>query len=82
MGQAGVDVKLYGDARKLIPYSIECKASEVLKIPEWVKQAKENKEKDNDWLLIVKQSRQEPIVFMELETFLNLLQDKIDLKES
>lgn len=69
MGQSGVDVRLVGIALKLIALSIECKAQESWSVHDWIKQARENKLPNTDWLLIAKSSRNKPIVFMDSEAF-------------
>jgi hypothetical protein len=80
MGQAGTDIKLYGKAKEMFPYSIECKAQENLSIPAWVKQARANLIKGTEWLLFSKQSRQEPLVIMEAKHFFSLLAELLKLK--
>ena len=42
MGESGEDIKLSPAARKLIPYSFECKNQEKLNIWEALSQAEEN----------------------------------------
>ena len=42
MGESGEDIKLSPAARKLIPYSIECKNQEKLNIWEGLSKAEEN----------------------------------------
>lgn len=73
MGQSGVDIKFYGLARRLFPFSIECKAQEKLAVPQWIKQAKSSLIKGTTWLLFIKQNRQEPLVMMEAKEFFKLL---------
>lgn len=72
MGQSGVDVRLIGIALKLIALSIECKAQESWSVHDWIKQARENKLPDTEWLLIAKSSRNKPIVFMDMDAFLRM----------
>jgi len=80
MGQAGVDIKLYGEAKKLFPYSIECKAQETYSIPAWTKQAKAALVKGTNWILLTKQSRQEPLAIMEAKHFFELIAENLRLK--
>ena len=71
MGQHGTDVCLRGDMYQKFPFDIECKSCETLSIPEWVRQARENKKENRDWLLVFKKQTigHEPLVVMEWETF-------------
>jgi hypothetical protein len=72
MGQAGTDIKLYGKAAKLFPFSVECKSQETWAVPAWVRQAKENENEGTNWLLICKKNREKPIVVMDAEVFFKL----------
>lgn len=73
MGQTGTDVRLVADAKELFPWSVECKWQEQWSIHEFIKQAKENRKKGTDWLLVLRRSRQEPVVVLEAEVFFGLL---------
>jgi hypothetical protein len=72
MGQSGTDVKLYGKALELFPFSIECKNQETWSIPAWIRQAKENEIEETDWLLFCKRNRDVPIVILDAELFFKL----------
>lgn len=72
MGQAGVDIKLYGEAKEKFRYSCECKYQENFSIPAWIQQAKDNQKKGTDWLLFVKKNNHEEIVVMDAKTFFDL----------
>jgi len=72
MSQKGVDVKLYGKAKDMFPYSIECKSQETWSIPDWIKQTKSNQIEGTDWLLFCKRSREKPIVILDAEVFFEL----------
>lgn len=74
MGQSGVDIKLYGEAKKKFPFAVECKYQERWQIPAWIRQAKENIKKGMDWLLFVRKNHMKPgIVIMDIDTFFKLL---------
>lgn len=73
MGQSGTDVRLEPHAKKLFPFSVECKAQESMAVPAWVRQAQANLEKGTDWLLISKQSNKKPIVIMDAMAFFRIL---------
>ena len=72
MGQCGVDVKLYGNAKEKFPFSVESKWQETWGLPAFVKQAKENKIKGTDWLLFLKKNRHEEIVVMDAKAFFDI----------
>jgi len=72
MGQAGTDIKLYGKAREMFPFSVECKYQETWAIPTWIKNAKVNQIKGTDWILFVKKNRHEAIAIMDAEIFFSL----------
>ena len=71
MGQHGTDICLRGELYKKFPFDIECKAQESLNISDWVRQARENKKEDRDWLVIFKKQTigGEPLVVMEWNCF-------------
>lgn len=79
MGQSGTDIKLYGKAAELFPFSVECKYQENWSVPAWVRQAKENENEGTHWLLICKKNREEPIVVIDADVFFKLF--KKTLKE-
>lgn len=75
MGQKGVDVILRGDALRRFPFSVECKATENWVLPKAIKQARKNKLKGTNWLLIMKRKEfQNPIVVLDANTFFKLLE--------
>lgn len=53
-GLNGVDIILRGKAKERFPYCVECKNSKKLSVPEWVKQAESNSDRETNWLLAVK----------------------------
>jgi len=76
MGQAGVDVKLIGEAREKFPYSVECKAQETWSIHSWIEQAQSNIMPGTEWLLVCKKSGKSPVAVMDLDTFFRLLKER------
>lgn len=80
MGQSGTDVKLIGEALEKFKFSVECKAQENWSVHDWIEQAKRNKIKGTDWLLVAKRSGNEPVVVMDLDTFFRLLKQRPSLK--
>lgn len=81
MGQAGTDVRLIGEAKKLFPFSIECKYQETWSVPAWIKQAKENWKKGTGWLLFMRKNRHEEIVCMDAESFFKIYEEYLQLKK-
>ena len=75
MGESGEDIKLSPAARKLIPYSFECKNQEKLSIWEALNQAAENSG-DYPPVLIFKRNRSKTYVTIELEEFMKLIDDR------
>ena len=75
MGETGEDIKLSPAARKLIPYSFECKNQEKLNIWSSLEQAEENSG-DYPPVLIFKRNRSKTYVTVELEEFMKLIDDK------
>ena len=75
MGESGEDLKLSPAARKLIPYSIECKNQEKLNIWDSLVQAEEN---SNGYtpILIFKRNRSKTYAVVELNHFLKLIKNK------
>ena len=75
MGESGEDIKLSPAARKLIPYSVECKNQEKLSIWSSLEQAEENSG-DYPPVLIFKRNRSKTYVTIELEEFMKLIDVK------
>lgn len=70
MGQNGEDILLSQNARKIIPFSIECKASKkgFTKIYDAIGQAVTNANGHTP-LVVIKQDRQKPLVVVDAEWF-------------
>lgn len=73
MGQAGVDIRLIGEALKRFPYSVECKNAEQWRMNDFLKQAQQNVIDGTDWLLVLKRNRVEPVVVLDWVVFLELV---------
>jgi hypothetical protein len=74
MGESGEDLKLSPAARKLIPYSIECKNQEKINIWDSLEQAEENSN-GHDPVLIFKRNRSKTYAVVELNNFLKLIKN-------
>jgi len=77
MGQSGTDVKLYGVASEMFPFSVESKYCEKWSMFAWIKQAMTNKNKNTDWLLVCKRNRMKPVVVMDAEVFFDFYEQLI-----
>jgi hypothetical protein len=72
MGDSGEDIQLSPAARKLIPYSIECKNQEKLNIWGALEQAEKNSG-DSNAVLIFKRNRSKTYAVLEIEDFIKLI---------
>ena len=72
MGMSGEHIVLSPAARKLIPYSFECKNQEKLSIWSSLEQAESNSG-DYPPVLIFKRNRSKTYVTLELEEFIKLI---------
>ena len=72
MGASGEDVQLSPAARRLFPYSVECKARASISVYAWYQQAKTNAPKGMEPLLVIKQNYGKPLVVIDLDSFMEL----------
>ena len=72
MGDAGEDILLSPAARRLFPFSVECKAQESLSIWSALEQAESNAGKHIP-LLVFKRNRSKTYVTIELEEFIKFI---------
>ena len=77
MGMPGEDIVLSPSAKKLIPYSFECKNTERLNVWQAIEQANSNCE-DRDPVVVVKRNRSKIYVVIEFDNFLKLIRRKYD----
>ena len=74
MGQSGCDLYLSPAARTIFPFGVECKAQEAIALPAWWKQCTRNAAAEGlTPLLVLKQSRREPLAVLRWEDLLSLL---------
>ena len=74
MGESGEDIKLSPAARKLIPYSFECKNQERLNIWSSLTQAKDNSNGFSP-ILIFKRNRSNVYACIDFELLLNFIKE-------
>ena len=74
MGQGGCDLYLSPAARERFPFAVECKAQERIALPEWWQQCTANAAAEGlTPLLVLKQSRREPLAVLRWTDLLALL---------
>jgi hypothetical protein len=74
MGDSGEDILLSPAARRLFPFSVECKNQEKLNIWSALEQAEENSG-DHSPLVIFKRNRSKTYAVLEFEELLQLLDE-------
>ena len=72
MGMTGEDIVLSPAAKKVIPYSFECKNVERLNIWQAIEQAETNCE-DRTPVVVIKRNRTNPYVVLDLNKFIKLI---------
>ena len=77
MGMSGEDIVLSPSAKKLIPYSFECKNTERLNLWKAIEQAEDNCE-DRSVVVTVKRNRSKVYAVIEFEQFLKLIRRNYD----
>jgi len=76
MGQAGCDLYLSPAARARFPFAVECKHQETISLPTWWRQCTANAEKEGlTPLLLVKQSRKEPLAVLRWSDLIRLIRE-------
>ena len=73
MGAGGEDIILSKEARRLFPFSVECKNTERLNLWESYKQASANADYGEP-LLIIKRNQHKPLAVLDFDYLLELLQ--------
>ena len=81
MGETGEDIKLSPAARRLIPYSFECKNQEKLNIWDSLQQAEENSGV-YDPVLIFKRNRSKTYAVVNIEKFIELINSYIIINQN
>ena len=80
MGMTGEDIVLSPAAKKVIPYSFECKNVERLNVWQAIEQAENNCE-DITPVVVMKRNRTETYVVFNLDKFIKLIGEKNDTYE-
>jgi hypothetical protein len=75
MGVQGEDISLSPFARRIIPYSIECKSRAQISVYGFYEQAQKNC-KGLEPICVVKQNRCKPLVVVDAEHFFNLIAER------
>ena len=74
MGMTGEDIVLSPAARKLIPYSFECKNVERLQFWAAIEQAESNSS-GRVPVVVVKKNKREPYIAIPLDSFIELIKE-------
>ena len=69
MGAAGEDILFSPKARKVYPFSIECKSRAKLSVQDFYEQAKTNCPKGSEPIVVLKQNMKKPLVLVDAEYF-------------
>ena len=75
MGMSGEDIVLTPSAKKVIPYSFECKNTERLNLWKSLEQCESNCE-DRNPVLVIKRNRSDVYAIIKFDKFLNLIEEK------
>lgn len=73
MGASGEDILLSPAARKLFPFSVECKSIARFAGYKYLEQSDSNQSKGTASIAVVKANRKEPIVLIKLKDFMELV---------
>lgn len=73
MGQGGEDIRLSTAARKLFPYSVECKSRKKIAVYSDYDQAQRNCPNGAEPLVILKADRRTPLALIDADYFFKLL---------
>ena len=74
MGMTGEDIILSPAARKLIPYSIECKNVERLNVWQCLHQAESNTQDECSPALVIKRNQTTPYIILPLDLWISIIQ--------
>ena len=74
MGAGGEDVQLSPAARKLFPFTVECKSLAAVGVYKFYEQAKTHGK--GEPLVVVKQNGDKPLVVVDLDYFMTLVRNK------
>tara|TARA_R110000824_G_scaffold62984_2_gene166240 strand:- start:1471 stop:1749 length:279 start_codon:yes stop_codon:yes gene_type:complete len=71
MGAGGEDLMLSSQARKVFPYSVECKNQESLNVWKAYEQSQSNSG-SYEPLLVIKKNRKDPLIVVDAKYFIEL----------
>ena len=74
MGAGGEDIQLSPAARKLVPWSIECKSNKAIAVYKFYDQAKENCSKKHEPVVFMKMNGRKPLAMVDAEYFIKMQQ--------
>jgi hypothetical protein len=82
MGATGVDVTLSAAAVECFPHSIECKSHAAFSVYKLYEQAAANKAEGTTALLVIKQDRDDPLVVLSLEDFMEMYESRSSSRDA
>lgn len=77
MGAPGEDIQLSPAARKVFPFSIECKSYASMAFYKWYEQAKANTKPGLEPLVVAKANRKNPVVIVDAKWFFTNFINKV-----
>jgi len=81
MGESGTDIKLSTAARQRIPFGIECKNQENLRLWEAIRQCEKNAEEEGLLpMLIIKRNHSKVYAVLELDDLITYLQATLEAR--
>lgn len=82
MGDSGTDIKLSPAARKVFPYSAECKNQESLNIWSALKQAESNTKENTNPIVFFKRNNTKTYTVIDTDHFFKLIKSNISINET
>lgn len=80
MGAPGVDILLSTAAKKLFPFSVECKSRNAISVYAWLEQ--DNDQISNKRIVFAKGNHKEPVIIMYAKDFLAMLKENNEIKNN
>jgi len=81
MGAGGEDIQFSPAARKLWPFSIECKANARIAACRFMEQAEANCPEHVEPMVVMKENRGRPLVMIDAEYFFELVDELVNIGE-
>ena len=79
MGDAGTDIKLSPAARKVFPFSVECKNQQAISIWSALAQAESNAKPETTPCVIFKRNHSDTYITMKFDAFMKIYTKGVDI---